>query len=76
MFKKKSRNTSEQVSQQPNELVCKNYQKPLPQYPPRPTELEILVYVAGTINQKNQKQNNNFNHSESSPFRVVAPGKK
>ncbi len=74
MYKKNSQDIHEQDFQQHNELVCKNYQRPSPQYSAMPTKFDTLVYVGATT--FNQKPNNNFNHSESSPFRVVAPGKK
>lgn len=73
MYKKKPKNISGPVFQQHNGRVCKNYQQPSPQYSAKPTEFDILVYVATIFNQKPKT---NFNHSESGPFRLVVPGKK
>jgi hypothetical protein len=73
MYKKNSQDISEQGFQRHNELVCKNYQQPSPQYSAKPTKFDTLVYVATTFNQKPKT---NFNHSESSPFRMFGPNKK
>lgn len=73
MNKINSQDISEQEFQRYNELACKNYQKPSPQYPATPTNFDTLVYVATIFKQKPKTS---FNHSEASPFRTVTPGKK
>ncbi len=72
MYKKNPLDISEQDFQRHNKLLCKNY-RPSPQYPAKPTKFDILVYVATIFNQEPRTD---FNHSESSPFRMVSPGKK
>ena len=77
-MKKNSQNISEQDFQQHNKAACQYYERPSPKYPPKPTKFEKLAYVVSTtfFDDFNQKPENNFNHSDASPFQSVTPRKK
>ena len=70
---KKNSQISEQDFQRHNELACKEYQQPSPQYSAKPTKFDTLVYVATIFKQEPQTR---FSHSDTSPFRPIGSSKK
>lgn len=70
-MEKNSQDISKQDFQQHNEN--KYYQRPSPTHLTKLSEFDKLVYVAAAFSQKPK---NSFNHSDTSPFQSVVPGKK